>query len=59
MEYDVLEGCLDMDQSSWMIGDSAQEGVGAGKCAPLARYAGKCHITQAGSIVQIINGQLM
>jgi hypothetical protein len=25
MEYDVLEGCLDMDQSSWMTGDRVQE----------------------------------
>jgi hypothetical protein len=57
MEYDVLEGCLDMDWSSWMIGDRAWErmlsaGMGstqvwesAGKCAPLAHYAGKCHAT--------------
>jgi len=25
MEYDVLEGCSDMDWSSWMIGNRAQE----------------------------------
>jgi hypothetical protein len=25
MEYDVPKGCSDMDQSSWMIGDRAQE----------------------------------
>jgi len=25
MEYDVPKGCLDMDRSSWMIGDRAQE----------------------------------
>jgi hypothetical protein len=25
MEYDILEVCSDMDQSSWMIGDRARE----------------------------------
>jgi len=27
MEYDVLEGCSDMDWSSWMIGNRAWESV--------------------------------
>jgi hypothetical protein len=45
---------LDMDRSSWMIGDRAWEralsaGAGkrisVGKRAPLAHYTGKCHIT--------------
>jgi len=57
MEYDVLEGCLDMDQSSWMIGDRAWESTlsagggsarvqeSVGKRAPLVRYTGKYHAT--------------
>jgi hypothetical protein len=59
MEYDILEGCSDMDWSSWMIGDRARERalsagagrrrrgkhVSAGKRVSLARYAGKCHAT--------------
>jgi hypothetical protein len=57
MEYDVLEGCLAMDRSSWMIGDRVRERalsagarrrrrgkrVSAGKCISAGKRAPLAH----------------
>jgi len=68
MEYDVLEGCLAMDWSSWMIGDRAQEralsaGVrrrrhgkcaSAGKCGKVCAFGALYREVSFNSIVQMI-----
>jgi hypothetical protein len=67
MEYDILEGCSDMDRSSWMIGNRAREcalsaGAGRrrrGKRRKACAFGALCREVSCNSIVQMINGQLV
>jgi hypothetical protein len=67
MEYDVPQGCSDMNQPSWMRGDRVQEhmlsaGVGRHRCrkrGKVCTFGAPCRIVSHNSIVQMINGQLM
>jgi hypothetical protein len=65
MEYDVLEGCSDMDWSSWMIGDRAWERAlkrrrgKVHKHGTACTFGALCREMSCNSTVQMINGQLM
>jgi hypothetical protein len=64
MEYDILEGCSDMDRSSWMIGNRAREralsaGAGRRKRRKACAFGALCREVSCNSIVQMINGQLV